>query len=659
SAFPAGLFLMEFLLAGTCDAPPRLPNAEPKKQHQGDSTFPVYSKVEYSCRPGYMRNVLVRSFFTCSWEGEWVGSQDICKPKSCAHPGDPENGRLSGTGGFVFGSSVNFTCNVGFRLIGQHEITCVVKSGVVTWDRDIPLCEPIQCLPPPEIANGEYSGTDNDVYAYGTSVTYRCHSVPRGERPFSLVGDASIFCTTTDNANGVWNKPAPECKVHDLYPNSLFPHPYGCHCFIPGDVPTWFFSLPGSCDDPPDVLHAVKARLAGNLFPVGTVISYECLEGHHFLPGNTTQHIECLPDFTWSQTPPPCERIECTNPDIPNARPLYLWEEREYFKYGDRLEVICNDGFAFKGHSSSVVLQCNSNGEWDPPAPECALVPRCPEPDTTHGREVSKSKDDYRVGTRLVLACDPGYVLRGQDMTTCQADTSWAPPLPFCDKACGPPPTVAHGQHTGFRKEQFVYGAQVTYSCVEGMSLIGDKSIYCSSDDGVNLTWSGPAPECRVVRCPKPTVERARMSPQRKTFPYGVEVSFSCEEGFKLHGDAKSQCLADGAWHPPLPSCQPVRCPQPMRQTGMTVSNPKLFYDVNESLSFSCQHGGPFQGDSKSICSANGTWVPHPTCKNQEFCEDIFEKREIFDCGIPLEEVKTLLEIQKLHLEIMKLKRDV
>lgn len=26
------------------------------------------------------------------------------------------------------------------------------------------------------------------------------------------MGDASIFCTTTDNVNGVWNKPAPECK---------------------------------------------------------------------------------------------------------------------------------------------------------------------------------------------------------------------------------------------------------------------------------------------------------------------------------------------------------------------------------------------------------------------------------------------------------------
>lgn len=70
----------------------------------------------------------------------------------------------------------------------------------------------IPCPPPPEIANGEHSGAGKDRFEYGASVTYRCHPVKRGEAPFSLVGDDSIFCTTTDNLNGVWSKAAPECK---------------------------------------------------------------------------------------------------------------------------------------------------------------------------------------------------------------------------------------------------------------------------------------------------------------------------------------------------------------------------------------------------------------------------------------------------------------
>lgn len=289
-------------------------------------------------------------------------------------------------------------------------------------------------------------------------------------------------------------------------------------------------SFPGSCDDPPDVYNAVKAKLAGNLFPVETVITYECREGHQFSPGETTRHIKCLPDFTWTETPPPCESkpvfllvwqnyyrmkqlshcpwsavvqvagwgerrdargaqlgasrlccdsraplicssapgfsllylpamlsspfnlcgnshcgvegplphprggcgcrvpcrhpvpqegpgmvlrqisccdvslsnkavtflfamnllssgwlcrgfslanvwhssgIRCSNPDIRNGKPVRVWEHKEHYVYGDRLEITCNDGYAFKGHSSNIELQCTSDGRWDPAVPEC------------------------------------------------------------------------------------------------------------------------------------------------------------------------------------------------------------------------------------------------------------------------------------------------
>lgn len=45
--------------------------------------------------------------------------------------------------------------------------------------------------------------------------------------------------------------------------------------------------------------------------------------------------------------------------------------------------------------------------------------------------------------------------------------------------------------------KQFPYGSEVKYSCAEGLSLIGDESIHCTSENRENLTWSGPAPECR------------------------------------------------------------------------------------------------------------------------------------------------------------------
>lgn len=54
----------------------------------------------------------------------------------------------------------------------------------------------------------------------------------------------------------------------------------------------------------------MKARLAGNLFPVNTVVTYECQQGHQFSAGETTRNVSCLPGFVWSEAPPPCES-EC------------------------------------------------------------------------------------------------------------------------------------------------------------------------------------------------------------------------------------------------------------------------------------------------------------------------------------------------------------
>ncbi|KFM03180.1 Complement receptor type 2, partial [Aptenodytes forsteri] len=686
-----GLFLAAALVVAVqsaCNVPPHLASAELKEQYRHLTRFSYKTMVEYVCRPGYTRNVHVQNRLLCGEDNKWQGSWEICIPKHCIYPGEPDNGRLMLAENFSFGSSVNFICNTGYRLVGNSQIQCVIKNGVVTWDRDIPICEPIPCSPPPKIANGEHSGADKELFEYGVSVTYWCHPVQRGERPFSLVGDASIFCTTTDNINGVWSKPAPECKVINCenpsvkngkllsgyraaytYRDTVM---FDCnfrYTMNGSDASTckenglWDPPLPlcqlSSCDNPPDVHNAVKAKLAGNLFPVETVVTYECREGHQFSPEETTRHIKCLPDFTWTETPPPCERIRCPNPDVSHGKPLNVWEAKDHYVYGDRLEVTCDDGYAFKGHSNNIVLQCLSDGRWDPAVPECTPERRCPKPDTAHGREIFKSKNDYRVGTRLRLACDSGYVLRGQDSTECQADVSWAPPLPFCDKVCDPPPQTTNGQHSGLRTEQFPYGAEVTYSCTEGLSLIGDATIYCTSDDGVNLAWSGPAPECRVVRCPKPTVERGRMTPQRFTFPYGAAVRFSCDEGFMLHGDAESRCLADSTWHPPLPTCRPVQCPRPSGQEDLMVYPLKLWYQVNETLSFYCRRDGRRSASSESICSAKGTWIPPPTCKKHDACEKILRYRETFPCRVPLTELKTLLEVQKLYLEIQKLEKEL
>lgn len=41
--------------------------------------------------------------------------------------------------------------------------------------------------------------------------------------------------------------------------------------------------------------------------------------------------------------------------------------------------------------------------------------------------------------------------------------------------------------------QYFTYGTAVTYTCDKGYPLVGDASIYCTSEDGKNGVWSGRA----------------------------------------------------------------------------------------------------------------------------------------------------------------------
>ncbi|XP_064894786.1 complement receptor type 2 [Columba livia] len=424
-------------------------------------------------------------------------------------------------------------------------------------------------------------------------------------------------------------------------------------------------SLEGQCPIP-DIPHG-QLKPAQNI-TYGSTATLECDAG--YIPMGTsysfvgTSTLRCMASGRWYPRTPACTLGHCPYPpaiDYADRNP-----QRE-FPVGTNVIYFCRSGFTLLPDVSPVTT-CLKNFTWSAIPKLCQKV-QCPSPVILHGRELSPGKAEYTFGQQVEFQCDLGYVLRGGQRIQCSSDGMWRPPVPYCDKVCGPPPKIANGQHSGLGQVQFPYGTEVKYSCAEGLSLIGDESIYCTSEDGVNLMWSGPAPECRVVRCPKPVVQRGRMTPQRFTFPYGAAVRFSCDEGFVLQGDAESQCLADGTWHPPLPTCQPVLCPQPQVPNGRLKStlDGKAWYPTNATVTFECLQGYHFSNngntsseDSRTAtCLPDGNWTPLPTCKEEgdaDVCEEVHYIKTTFECGVPIAEAKTLLEIQKLFLEIKKLK---
>lgn len=119
----------------------------------------------------------------------------------CGPPEVPSNG-------FVFAksnqsTSVEYSCHEGFRLVGEANRTCNLKSG--QWFGSEPYCERITCSAPTPITNGFYRvlADHEDVPVVGTRIVYECAP------GFLLVG---INDTRQCDSTGEWSGQKPYCE---------------------------------------------------------------------------------------------------------------------------------------------------------------------------------------------------------------------------------------------------------------------------------------------------------------------------------------------------------------------------------------------------------------------------------------------------------------
>lgn len=59
----------------------------------------------------------------------------------------------------------------------------------------------------------------------------------------------------------------------------------------------------------------------------------------------------------------------------------------------------------------------------------------CENPEVENGRKLSGFASHYSYGSMVVFECDPDYVLSGENIITCQENSTWYPPIPTCKKS--------------------------------------------------------------------------------------------------------------------------------------------------------------------------------------------------------------------------------
>ena len=93
------------------------------------------SSVEYTCRPGY--RLVGSRLRTCGANGRWSSSLPSCDPVDCGDPGSVQMGVRELLEGTTFRSTTIFKCNRGYRLEGSATRTCQANGS---WSGSLPRC---------------------------------------------------------------------------------------------------------------------------------------------------------------------------------------------------------------------------------------------------------------------------------------------------------------------------------------------------------------------------------------------------------------------------------------------------------------------------------------------------------------------------------------
>ncbi|XP_013911073.1 PREDICTED: complement component receptor 1-like protein isoform X3 [Thamnophis sirtalis] len=147
---------------------------------------------------------------------------------------------------------------------------------------------------------------------------------------------------------------------------------------------------------------------------------------HHFPPTaeNRNLYVEAA-DHAKSSF----QRQRCPIPKIENGHAKFAID----IKLGMKVTLACNHGFRMIGNSTISCVMKSGKLDWDKDLPVCEQV-KCHRPRIPNGRVISVFQDVYTYQNKIVIECNPGYVLVGSSIIKCDADSQWKPPGPWCDK---------------------------------------------------------------------------------------------------------------------------------------------------------------------------------------------------------------------------------
>ncbi|XP_011895947.1 PREDICTED: complement receptor type 2 isoform X1 [Cercocebus atys] len=578
------------VLGISCGSPPPILNGR-----TSDYSTPITlgTVIRYICSNGF--RLIGEKNIICITKDKVVGIWDKPAPKceyfnkysTCPEPIVPGGYKTRGSvPPYIHGDFVTFACKTNFSMNGNKSVWCQANNR---WGPTrLPTCEsvfPLECPALPMIHNGHHTSENVSSIAPGLSVTYSCES------GYLLVGEKIINCLSS----GKWSAVPPTCEEARCKPLGRFPN--------------------GKVKEPP-------------ILQVGVTANFFCDEGYQLQGPSSSRCVIAGQGVAWTKMPV-CKEIFCPSPPpILNGR--HTGNSLANVSYGSIVTYTCDPdpeegvNFILIGENTlRCTVDSQKTGTWSGPAPRCELstsAVQCPRPQILRGRIVSGQKDRYTYNDTVIFACMFGFTLKGSKQIRCNAQGTWEPSAPVCEKECQAPPNILNGQKEDRHMVRFNPGTSIKYSCNPGYVLVGEESIQCTSE-GV---WTPPVPQCKVAGC-EATGKQLLTKPQHQFIR--PHVNSSCDEGYKLSGSVYQECQGTTPWFMEIRLCKEITCPPPpVIYNGAHTGSSLEDFPYGTTVTYTCNPGPEREvefsliGESTIRCTSNdqerGTWSgPAPLCE--------------------------------------------
>ncbi|XP_043209139.1 sushi, von Willebrand factor type A, EGF and pentraxin domain-containing protein 1-like isoform X2 [Amphibalanus amphitrite] len=477
------------------------------------------STARYACREGY--RLVGPTTRTCQADGQWSAHDPICKlvNKDLFCVGSPNitNARHNASydlSTFDLNTTLYYSCYPGYQSRGMFsEAKCLMYNDTAKWFGPDMHCDPKHCPPPRSIEHGQL---ESNCSAYLCRASYQC------DQGFELVGRANTYC----QSDGTWQ---------------------------PSELPT---CTPVQCSPPRTPLYG---RVEVKTTTVSSIVHYSCQPGY-VLVGSVAR--TCQPDKRWSGDEPVCQVL--TEIKCPMPGPLHNgWIGGNSTLVNSQITFHCNKDTVRVGQSESAT--CSSNGGWSHPLPKCmgpCTLPRVPQ-----GEIINATSDLIMHGENITVKCRDRYEMQlSHQMPVCYNGT-WTH-VPICVPArCKElPPDPEHGFVIAPKND---HGSRAKFVCRDGYVIEGDNITTCTYGEWtgtvprckiVYCSFPGNLTDGRIL-----LVGNMGLYDYReyvKKVRNDRMISFKCKKGYTLSSGPSGATCVDGHWRPPgFPTCTLDRHP--------------------------------------------------------------------------------------------------